>query len=79
MAAYFSVLVFAFTLVCVPRENLSLAEITLQHLTPYLLLSLHLLNPNTRTLLYLVAKISILETGLVKVGKIKLLKLCDCN
>ncbi|KAL2294436.1 hypothetical protein Nmel_008167, partial [Mimus melanotis] len=51
MVACFSVLAFAFTLVCTPKENLSLAEITLQHLTPYLLLSLHLLNLNTHILL----------------------------
>lgn len=58
MVACFSVMASAFALVYVPpkkeiKENLSLAEITLQHLTPYLLLSLHLLKPSAHILLYL--------------------------
>ncbi|KFO76631.1 AP-5 complex subunit sigma-1, partial [Cuculus canorus] len=49
--AWISVLSLAFALVCDPRENLSLAEITLRRLTPRFLASLRLLGSGTDILL----------------------------
>ncbi|KAF1534480.1 AP-5 complex subunit sigma-1, partial [Eudyptes schlegeli] len=49
--AWLSVLALAFALVCDPRENLSLAEVTLRRLAPRLLASLRLLGPGADVLL----------------------------
>ncbi|NXO80843.1 AP5S1 protein, partial [Sitta europaea] len=49
--AWLSVLSLAFALVCEPRENLSLAEITLRRLAPRLLQALRLLSPGADVLL----------------------------
>ncbi|XP_069712788.1 AP-5 complex subunit sigma-1 [Phaenicophaeus curvirostris] len=49
--AWISVLSLAFALVCDPRENLPLAEITLRRLTPRFLASLRLLGSGTDVLL----------------------------
>lgn len=48
---WLSVLALAFAVVCEPRENLSLAEITLRRMAPRLLLSLRLLGPGADVLL----------------------------